>query len=225
MDAPSTDLPGGRDFEHLALPYLEAVARFARSLSRNREDADDLVQETFLKAYRGWHTFDPSNDPRRWLFAICHNVFVRMRRRGTQMIESEDGDVDAIPAVMQHVAASQAGLGELFERLDVRRAVRRAVDDLPEPHRSILVLVDLEERTYEEAAAILGVPIGTVRSRLFRARRTVQEALLTYAEDMGLGAPRRPGAARVLATVPVGIPASTHEQSLQPVKAEVTDRA
>jgi RNA polymerase sigma-70 factor (ECF subfamily) len=141
------------------------------------------------------------------------------------MIESEDGDVDAIPAVMQHVAASQAGLGELFERLDVRRAVRRAVDDLPEPHRSILVLVDLEERTYEEAAAILGVPIGTVRSRLFRARRTVQEALLTYAEDMGLGAPRRPGAARVLATVPVGIPASTHEQSLQPVKAEVTDRA
>ena len=91
-----------------------------------------------------------------------------------------------MPAVLSHVQAVHDGLGKLFDLVDVRPAIERAVDNLPEPHRTILVLVDLENQSYEEAATILDVPIGTVRSRLFRARRMIQEALVAYAEDAGV---------------------------------------
>lgn len=103
------------------------------------------------------------------------------------MIESDAGDVDAMPAVVAHVLAYRDGLGDLFDEIDVRPAIERAVDQLPEPHRSVLVLIDIEGQSYEEAAAILGVPIGTVRSRLFRARRVIQSALIEHARDAGIG--------------------------------------
>ena len=174
------------EFERIALPHLNAVARFARSLTRNRANAEDLLQETFLRAFRGWKTFRPDSDPQRWLFAICRNTFLRTLRQENRMVESEDGDPDALPAVMGHVQAVRSGLGDLFELVDVRPAIERAIDGLPEPHHSVLVLVDLEDRSYEETAAILELPIGTVRSRLFRARRMIQEALLAHAQDAGL---------------------------------------
>ena len=174
------------DFETMTLPHLDAIARFALSLTRDRADADDLVQETYLRAFRGWKTFRAGSDARRWLFAICRNAFLRSRQQRRTLVESDDGDLDAMPTVMSHVLAMHDGLGELFELLDVRPAVERAIGDLPEPHHTVLVLVDLEDHSYEEAAAILEVPIGTVRSRLFRARRMIQEALIAYAEDAGL---------------------------------------
>lgn len=174
------------DFQSVTLPHLDAVARFALSLTRDRADADDLVQETYLRAFRGWKTFRAGSDARRWLFAICRNAFLRSRQQRRTLVESDDGDLDAMPTVLSHVQAMHDGLGELFELLDVRPAVERAIGDLPEPHHTVLVLVDLEDHSYEEAAAILEVPIGTVRSRLFRARRMIQEALIAYAEDAGL---------------------------------------
>jgi RNA polymerase sigma-70 factor, ECF subfamily len=178
------------DFETATLPYLGAVARFALSLTRNRAEADDLVQETYLRALRGWHTFRPGSDARRWLFTICRNTFVQFRRRRRDLVESDDGDLDAMPAILSHVQAVHDGLGELFDQLDVGPAIERAIGELPEPHHTVLVLVDLEGYSYDEAAAVLGVPVGTVRSRLFRARRMIQEALIAYAEDAGLA--RRP---------------------------------
>lgn len=123
-------------------------------------------------------------------------------------MESDEGDIDAIPAVMEHIAATRAGLGEMFEQLELGAAIRSAVDRLPEPHHSVLVLVDLEERSYAEAAEILMVPVGTVRSRLFRARRMVQEALIVYAEDMGVRNTRAPDAPRALDAVPHGVSSS-----------------
>lgn len=178
------------DFESLTLPHLEAVARFALSLTRDRADADDLVQETYLRAFRGWKTFRPGSDPRRWLFAICRNAFIRTRQQHRLLVESDDGDLDAMPAVLSHVQAKRDGLADLFERIDVRPAIERAIDNLPEPHHTVLVLVDLESHSYEEAAAILEVPVGTVRSRLFRARRMIQEALIAYAQDAGFARQR-----------------------------------
>ncbi|MEP6494334.1 MAG: sigma-70 family RNA polymerase sigma factor [bacterium] len=182
------DPDAARQFEMLALPWLAAVARFALSLTRSRADADDLVQETYLGAFRHWHTFIPGSDPRRWLFTICRNTFVRSRRNPSPIVDRGDGDVDAMPSVIAHTLAHRDGLGDLFDEIDVRPAIEMAVDALPEPHRSVLVLVDIEGQTYEEASAVLGVPIGTVRSRLFRARRAIQAALIDHARDAGIGA-------------------------------------
>jgi RNA polymerase sigma-70 factor (ECF subfamily) len=178
------------DFESVAVPHLEAVAQFALSLTRDRADADDLVQETFLRAFRGWHTFRTGSDARRWLFTICRNAFLVTRRQRPVLVESDDGDVDAMPAVLAHAQAVEDGLGELFDLIDVRPAIERAIDSLPEPHHSILVLADLQSLSYEEVARILEIPIGTVRSRLFRARRMIQESLLAHANDAGIARPR-----------------------------------
>ena len=173
-------------FEGTALPHLDDVARFALSLTGDEAEAGDLVQETFLRALRGWHTFTPGTSCRKWLFTICRNTFVRLRTLENRIALSDEEDVDALPAVRSHVAAQQAGLGDLFDRMEVGPAIRGAVNDLPEPHHSILVLVDLEGLTYQEAAEVLGVPVGTVRSRLYRARRMIQECLVAHARDMGL---------------------------------------
>lgn len=184
MPRPAADVSA--EFEQVALPHLDAVARFAFSLARDRADADDLVQETFLRAFRGWHTFVPGSDARRWLFTICRNAFIRLRQRQARYVESDEGDLDALPAVAEHARATSDGRVAALARLDVQPAILAAIAALPEPHHSILVLVDLEEHSYEEAAAVLGIPVGTVRSRLFRARRMVQGALLRFAEDAGL---------------------------------------
>ena len=132
------------DFEGTALPFLEDVSRFALFLTRDEPESDDLVQETFLRALRGWHTFRSGTDCRKWLFRICRNTFVRRRRRSNRLVLSEDGDVDSMPTVLSHVAADQEGLGDLFDQIDVRPAITRALNTLPEPHHSVLVLVDLE---------------------------------------------------------------------------------
>lgn len=173
-------------FEETAIPHLGSVTRFALSLTRSETDADDLVQETFLRAYEGWHTFTSGTDCRRWLFTICRNAFMRLNSRRPVHVPSDEGDMDAMPAAIAHMQAVRDGIAGAFDQIDVRPAIEAAVHALPEPHHSILVLVDLEGQSYEEAAAVLGIPVGTVRSRLYRARRHVQQALLAHARDMGL---------------------------------------
>ena len=172
-------------FERDALPWLDDVYRFALSLTREESDADDVVQETFLRAYRSWHTFIPGTDCRRWLFTICRNVFLRSRERQRPTVDLEDGEQDAVAAGSVYAAARERGYDDIYARLDLAPALRDAIDDLAEPFRSAVILVDVEDLTYESAADVMGVPIGTVRSRLFRGRRLLQETLLTVAQDMG----------------------------------------
>jgi RNA polymerase sigma-70 factor (ECF subfamily) len=176
----------GKSFEVLMLPWLGDVARFALSLTRDRANADDLVQDTYLKAFRYWDTFVPGNNPRTWLFTICRNTFLRSRQKDSAVVDSDDGDIDAMPSVIGHVLAMRDGLGARFDQIDVRPAIDRAVASLPEPHRSVLILVDVEGQSYDEAAGTLGLPLGTVRSRLFRARRAIQGALVAHAKDVGI---------------------------------------
>lgn len=173
------------EFARDALPWLDDVYRFAHSLTRDEADADDVVQETFLRAYRSWHTFIPDTDCRRWLFTICRNVFLRSRERQRHTVDLDDGEQDAIAAGSVYAAAREAGYDDLYAQLDLAPALREAIDQLAEPFRSAVILVDVEDMTYETAAEVMGVPIGTVRSRLFRGRRLLQEQLLTVAEDMG----------------------------------------
>src|SRR5918996_6138580 len=99
---PDTTIIADHAFETTTMPHLEAVARFALSLTRDRADADDLVQQTYLLALRGWSTFRPGSDALRWLFTICRNAFLRAEQRRRRIVESEDGDLDAMPVVLTH---------------------------------------------------------------------------------------------------------------------------
>jgi len=173
-------------FEHEALPWIDDVYRFALSLTRDEADADDIVQDTFFRAYRSWHTYLPGSDCRRWLFTICRNVFLRSRERSRPTVELESSEVDAIAIGAHFADGGQDQADDMFARLDLQPAIHRALARIPEPFRSTLVIVDVEDQSYESAAEVLGVPIGTVRSRLFRGRRLMQEHLLNYATDAGL---------------------------------------
>jgi RNA polymerase sigma-70 factor, ECF subfamily len=200
---------GGRDrdaeFEREALPWLDDVYRFALSLTRNEADAEDVVQDTFLRAYKSWHTFQLGSDCRRWLFTICRNVFLRLRERDRHQLPVEDGDVETLAAVRLPTAAVRDGVDGALASVDLGPAIHRALDQLAEPFRSAVVLVDVEDASYEAAAEVLGVPIGTVRSRLFRGRRLLQEMLFTHARDAGLAPPRSSGESPAT-------PAPTHEE-------------
>lgn len=182
MPHPSRDA----QFRAEALPCFDDVARYALSLTQDRDAADDLTQETFLRAFRSWHQYTPGTECRRWLFTICRNHFVRTHERSKREVPSEDPEVEALAASSIHASAAQSGWSDIFDRVDLGDALRDALAGLAVPFREAVVSVDHLDLSYEEAAALLGVPIGTVRSRLFRGRRLLQEQLLSYAKDAGL---------------------------------------
>jgi RNA polymerase sigma-70 factor (ECF subfamily) len=209
---PTARADDGAEFECVALPWLDAVYRFARSLTHDAADADDLVQDTFLRALRSWHTFRPGSDCRRWLFAICHHAFLSSHKRSHARPghdDASDGDIDALPAVMLHHGAVRDGTDELLARIDLRPALDDALAHLREPFRAAVVLVDGEDYSYEEAAVVLQVPVGTVRSRLYRGRRLLQEGLFAHARDAGISCAMSPGAVphAVRSVVPAASPA------------------
>lgn len=193
----ATMLTDARDaaFRVHALPHLAPISRLARALVRQDADADDLVQETFLRAYRYWHTFREGTDCLRWLSSICRNVARdQYRRRADETASVDDGDPWS--AARPHVGARDAGLGDMYDRLDLGPAIRRAIDGLPPTFREVVVLCDVEGLSYEETALNLNIPVGTVRSRLYRARRRLQEELTTYAVDAGFAVHSSGGAER-----------------------------
>lgn len=173
------------EFERDALPWLDDVYRFARSLTRDDADADDIVQESFLRAYRSWHTFRPGTDARRWLFTIARNVFLRGRERDARSVAMDDPELETIAAVRLSAALDSDGQRDLFSRLDLGPAITEAIDALPDVFRQAVLLVDVEGNSYDDTADMLGIPVGTVRSRLFRGRRLLQQALVMYARDAG----------------------------------------
>ncbi len=173
------------EFERDALPWLDDVYRFARSLTRDDADADDIVQETFLRAYRSWHTFQAGTDARRWLFTIARNVFLRSREREARSVSMDDPELETIAAVRLSAALDSDGQRELFSRLDLGPALTEAIDALPDVFRQVVLLVDVEGNSYDDTAEMLGIPVGTVRSRLFRGRRLLQHALVIHARDAG----------------------------------------
>ncbi len=173
------------EFSALALTAMDDVYRFARSLTRDEVDAEDVVQETYLRAFRSWTTFQPGTDVRRWLFTIARNVFLRSKERGQREVTLDDDGAEAVDATQARDTWLRKGLDFMLARADLGPAIEEALAEMPETFRSVVVLVDLEDQSYEDAAAVLEVPIGTVRSRLFRGRKLLQEKLLAHAEDAG----------------------------------------
>src|SRR5687768_9900962 len=175
------------EFSAAALPLLPTLTRFARALAGSDSEGDDIVQETYLRAYRYWHTFDKSTDCRRWLVSICRNALYDMRRRDRLVDATDDAELESLAATRVHRAAVAAGLGDMYARLDLGPAIAKALAALDSAFREVVVLSDVEGYAYEEIAVMLDIPIGTVRSRLYRARRQLQEALMVYALDAGYG--------------------------------------
>ena len=187
--APSAD--GRRAaFEREALVHLDAVYRVALRLSGNAADAEDLVQETMLKAYRAWNQFQPGTNAKAWLLTILRNSFINEYRRRARHPETVDVDTIEPFAVFEDIQ-DEDPQGTFFDRI-VDDEVLRAIDQLPEAFRETVMLSDVEGLRYEEIARVQGVPVGTVKSRLFRARRMLQAKLYRYAVDMGYikGSPR-----------------------------------
>ena len=183
-----TELERDAAFDAQVLTALPHVVRFARALAHDEALADDLVQETYLRAYRSWATFKAGADARRWLFTICRNVYLRHRERESRVVDTsgEDAELESLAAAVEHGQAERSGLGDLLDRIEVAPAIRAALAAVPEVYRTAAILVDVEGESYEAAAEVLGVPVGTVRSRLFRARRLLQQSLFKYAVDAGI---------------------------------------
>jgi RNA polymerase sigma-70 factor, ECF subfamily len=179
-------------FETVMMPFLGDVARFARWLARDHTRGDDLVQETYLQALRGWHTFEAGTDPKRWLLAICHHAFLRTERREARYVEPPDDDpeLESLATATAHWHAQESGVARAAEQMDLKPALDRALASIAPHFRAVVVLVDVDGQTYEEAAHVLALPVGTVRSRLFRGRRLLQDLLFEYARDAGYAAVR-----------------------------------
>jgi RNA polymerase sigma-70 factor (ECF subfamily) len=168
-----TEAEGRRtSVEEELLAAAAAVHRFALHLTRDTVRAEDLVQETYLKAWVHRDQYEPGSNARAWLFRICRNVFLKGEQRTDRETAIEDAELEALGAAGLH--ASVAGSdpeGTVFERPELDAVLQRALMQLPEEYRTVVTCVDLEDQSYANCAEILGVPLGTVRSRLFRGRR------------------------------------------------------
>jgi RNA polymerase sigma factor (sigma-70 family) len=163
-------LPG---FEELAIPLFDSLYNFARWLVHSEADAEDLVQETYLKALHSFASFQPGTNFRAWIFRILRNTFLtscsKLSRRMTVAVDTEE-DFPVLPAT----SATPESL--LIEGSSID-AVRCAIEQLPVVFREVILLCDVEDASYREIAEILSIPIGTVMSRLARARKQVRESL------------------------------------------------
>ncbi|MFO0646742.1 MAG: sigma-70 family RNA polymerase sigma factor [Polyangiales bacterium] len=169
-----------RRFEAEVLPHLDAMYRTAMRLTRNPSDADDLVQDSVIKAYRFFDSYETGTNVRAWLLKILTNLFFSKHRR-----TSLEGSVAAMGATdpvsdgwMSAASVNPSREPErMVEKPLIEAAVARALEDIPEDFRTVMVLVDVEGMTYREVADAMGCPIGTVMSRLHRARKAVAQKL------------------------------------------------
>ncbi len=171
--APDRDIPG---LATEALQHLDALYSLARWLTRDPTEAEDLVQETYLRALRGGHGFQPGTNLRAWLFCILRNTFYTLYRRKGQ--DAEAVDPELLDSLAGPGAAGIVTGGDAVANLDLTAALER----LPEGLRSIVLLADLEDFTMTEIAEIMACPVGTVKSRLFRARALLKGWLRDYRE-------------------------------------------
>jgi RNA polymerase sigma-70 factor (ECF subfamily) len=155
----------------------------ALRLTGNAADAEDLVQETMLRAYRSWERYTPGTNAKGWLLTILRHLFINEYRRKKRHPETVDVDTIEPFALFQEVQEEDPQ-GAFFDKI-VDDEVLRAIDQLPEAFREAVTLSDVEGLSYEEVAKVLDVPVGTVKSRLYRGRRLLQAKLYDYAVSMG----------------------------------------
>lgn len=173
-------------FEEEFLPHIEALHTFAFHLTYDEDDASDLVQETYLKAFRFIEKYDKGTNAKAWLFKILKNAYINeYRRKSKQPTQVDFQDIISYHDTDSDKVGKYTDLRqELFENM-MGDEVTGAINALPVDFRTVVLLCDVEGFTYEEIAKIIDVPIGTVRSRLFRARNMLKDKLKEYAEQLG----------------------------------------
>ena len=175
-------------FDAEALPHLDALYRVALRLTGDPTQAEDLVQDTMLKAYRSWRQYRPGTNAKGWLLTILRNTFINDYRR--RKLEPVAMDLEAVePHAIYRAVEDVDPEGTFFSQI-VDEKVLEAVDALPPEFREVLVLSDIEGMSYAEIAETLEIPVGTVKSRLFRARRLLQAALYQLRGRDGIIQPR-----------------------------------
>jgi RNA polymerase sigma-70 factor (ECF subfamily) len=178
----AADLARRAEFEREALLHLDALFSFALKLSRSRDDAEDLVSDTMLRALERWEQYRLGTNIRAWLFTILYHLFVSRKRRIDAREVLAPDDAEGSPA-FEPVGESDPE-GSFYDSF-IDEEVVAAIDALPEEYRSAVMLSDVQGLRYAEVATALGVPEGTVKSRLFRGRRILQKKLRAYAAEMG----------------------------------------
>jgi RNA polymerase sigma-70 factor (ECF subfamily) len=175
-------------FEAHALACKEAVYAACMALVRRKDEADDLFQETYLRAFRFFHQYKLGTNCRAWLLTIMYNVFrdcYPQRVRDQQRLDIERVTAEYEEKLFADGEAERYDPAELFQARRIDREILDALHSLPEEYRSTFLLIDLQDLTYDEAATVLQCPVGTVRSRLARARRALRAVLESYAREHG----------------------------------------
>src|SRR5215467_12757393 len=176
--------PRADEFEATAMPFMPDIYRTAGRLLGNGAGADDVVQDVYMQAWKSFGQFEPGTNCRAWLFKILFNTMHHYRRKWLhhRMVKEPDDVLDqaaaAGPPIPEHITDEE---------------VLAALNDVPQDYRAVVLLVDVEEFSYKDAAGILGVPVGTVMSRLSRGRRLLREQLAGMAETYGIGRTNREG--------------------------------
>lgn len=190
------DHSGGWNFEAEVLPFMDSLYSTAYRMSRNRQDAEDLLQETYLRAYKYYDKFQEGTNFKAWLFKILKNTFInRYRKRQRQPLKNSFDEIeDAFEwKLLESPLTARGATPEeelMVDALD--QDVQQALEALPEDYRTAVELADLQGLSYREIADQLGIPLGTVMSRLYRGRRKLEAVLLRYAREHGYIRSREP---------------------------------
>lgn len=174
------------EFKKEALPHIGILYNYAYKMTGNQDDADDLLQETYLRAYRFFHKFEKGTNCKAWLFRIMKNLFINNYRK----IQKTPGqvDYDEIENFYETIKSERLDTGDLQEKVFnnlLDDEVTKALNSLQDDFKTVIILCDLENLSYEEIADFVQCPIGTVRSRLHRARKLLAQKLYRYAKERG----------------------------------------
>ena len=186
-ESPSLQLNKRKQFEADAVPHMDALLRTALRMTKNQSDAEDLVQETLVKAYRFWDKFEPGSNCRAWLFKIMTNIFIneyRSKSRTPVSVNMDDIDDNFLYGQLAAFTPGRTPEEELFAKI-FDDDVKKAIEELPDDFRLVVVLSFLEGFSYQEIADIIELQLGTVKSRLHRGRKLLQKKLHDYAVKNG----------------------------------------
>lgn len=175
-----------QDFNEEILPHLDALYNFGLRLTADPNDAEDLVQDTIVKAFRFFSSYEKGTNAKAWLFRILKNSYINNYRRKSK--KPQEVDYDEVASFYESIRAERTNSSDLEDKMFrelIDDDLSNALDSIPEDFRTVVLLCDVEDFTYEEIANMLDVPIGTIRSRLHRGRNLLKAQLMEYATNRG----------------------------------------